>query len=97
MAIRPEREGVGFENPDVEITEVPLIIDGKQLYIWDKAINKTKLYNKVEKTTAYIVFIGYPDKRKYSIMIPSFFIDNSKNKQLSEYYDRVISTIKFVN
>lgn len=97
MTIRPEQQGIGFENPDVEITAVPIIVDGKPLVIGGKEIQKTKLYNKVEKTTAYIVIISYPDQRSYSVMIPSFFDDNSQNKQLSETFDRIISTIKFTN
>ncbi len=97
MTIRPEQQGIGFENPDVEITTVPLMVDGKQVIIESKAIQKTKLYNKVEKTTTYIVLIQYPDQRSYSIMIPSFFNDNSENKQMSETFDRIISTIKFTN
>lgn len=96
MTIRPEQPGIGFGDDSIEITSVPLIVGGEQVFINNTEVNKTKLYDTTTNTTSYIAFLGYPDQRAYSVMIPSFFDDNAENKELSDIYDRVISTIRFV-
>jgi len=98
MTFRPEQGGLGFENPDQEVTTVPVMVGGKQVVINNKAIEKFNIYYKPERKTTFITLISYPEsyERDYLIMIPSFF-DANKDLDMTKLYDQIISTIRFVN
>lgn len=99
LKITPEQQGLGFENPNAEITSQPLMVNGKQVLLGGNIIEKTKIVEKFPKATntSYIVIIPYPDKRDYSIMANYyFFIFNGiVDKSSEETLDKILSTLTF--
>jgi len=97
MTIKPNQVGLGFENPDIEMTQTPLKVNGEQLQLAGTPIEKTKLFNKVKNETSYLIIVPYPDQKNYSIMITYSFEDGIVDTNSDKLFDQVLSTFEFTN
>ena len=95
MTIKPNQSGLGFENPDLEITQSSLLIDGKQLQLANSNIKKTTIFNTVEKTTSYMIIVPYPGQKSYSIMVTYEFSNGIVDESSNNFFDQILSTFKF--
>ncbi len=100
LKIYPEQQAIGFENPDLETTNIPLTVNGEKISLGGRDMEKIQIYNKVEKTTNFVVVVNYPVKKNYYIMA-SYFLKNglktTEDKKINETFDQIISTFKFNN
>ena len=96
MTIKPKQLGIGFENPDLEITQSPLFINGQQLQLANTKIKKTTIFNTVEKTTSYMIIVPYPDQKSYSIMVTYEFSNGVVDDISNNLFDQILSTFEFL-
>lgn len=99
LKIIPEQQGLGFENPNAEITYQPLLINGKKVSLGGKNIEKIKIFEKFAQTTktSYAVIIPYPDKREYSIMGKYYFFNGADDKNNENRIHKILSSFTFFN
>lgn len=96
LKIFPDQPGIGFENPDQEVTNNPLIVDGKQVFINNKLINKTRLLTKSNGQIGFLVLIPYPSQ-KTMVMASYFFQKGVVDEKLNTIFDQILLSFKFNN
>lgn len=97
LAIYPEFFGIGFEDPKIETKNIPLVINGKQLVISEKNIEKIKVTTTYPKATDtfFLVIIPYPFEIDYMVSANYRFLNGSVNSSSEELFDQILSTFQF--
>jgi hypothetical protein len=91
--------GLGFGEPAPEMTEVDLIVDGKEVFINNQKITKARLNYIDSNTIGYLLFIHYPEEYNFNfgVLVSYGFENGVEDQETIEVFDRIISTLSFGN
>lgn len=92
--INPKQAGIGLSEPAPEITEQPLVVDGKAFTVNGQSIIKIRLYYSDTNETTYLINLPYSDSasRRYSVVISYEFENKKEDHNVVNVFDKIVAS-----